>query len=91
MFQIICTLMHGCVFAVGILRLVNAVRGKSVKEKPVKLYDIADEFLCLISLAIWIRSIWDKKKGYHCLLRSIYAYVPLNGSNLYKKVSPNND
>jgi len=78
--------MQGCVLVVGILQLVKAVRGKTVKEKPVKLYDIAQEFLCIISFIIWIRAVWNKENGFQCLLRKIYQYVPVNGSNPSKRV-----
>jgi len=74
--------MQGLALLAATLRMVRVLREgeESIKENPVKLYDIAQEFLPTFAIAIWIHLTWTKKGGLADFIRKSYDFVPIKES-----------
>lgn len=68
--------MQGLALASAITEQVVALRGASIKEDPLKLYNITVQFFTVLGIVFWIHACWTKRNGFKNLLQSCYRYVP---------------
>jgi len=81
--------MQGFAVLTSILRVLRVLRGNNIKKDPVKLYEITEELLTLITFLYWIRVSWKNDNGFESLVQKCYKYVPATQTKPSNTVSCN--